>query len=599
MPGIAGIANNAVKDDTLNILEGMLKRMTYRKDYSLSQEVLVDKRVAFGKTDLGVFRPSESPSIENFTSLFDGEVYGNLPIAPDAWVQEDAHTTLKSLNGSYAFACLDEVRNLLFLVSDKFGSKPLYYTLLPDGFAFASEVKALLEIPGFDKELDRQAFADCYHFGFVLGNKTLFADTHLLPPASVLCFNLKTGTLEIEPYWHLVDLFSESGSQGDEIDTESVVASFGEAVDKRLGQIETIGVSLSGGLDSRAILAAMGKRSQGIHSYTLGLPGCQDQKLSAQLALIAKTNHTFLEIGPEYLGDFLELAETLVCLSDGFYHPHESTEKRALDYFKTSPFRIALRGHGGEIAKASLAYPVQVNRQLETKHSFQQVNEFIYQSANLGLHGFSTKTLFQEKMQEALEEGARRSLEAAQSPVCERLSAADQCVYFYIQQWVRRQVFASLAIFRTQQEVRLPFLDDDFLRKLLALPVSQRYAGEIHVQIVRRFSPDMMKVVNSNTGAPLDAGKIQLFMTDKFNAVMKRLSLPGYRHYTEFQKWQREHFRSSIEAILFDQRTMERGLYRQEGLREVFDAHVSGNGNFAHLLGTIVGLELWYRNFID
>ncbi|WP_448874895.1 asparagine synthase-related protein [Desulfobulbus propionicus] len=599
MPGIAGFANLESKEEMHKLLDTMLKRMTYREDYSVKQEVLVDNKVALGKTDLGILRKPEYESNKNFTSLFDGEVYDKQVIAPGAWIQEESYTTLRSLNGSYAFVCLDEVRNLLFLVSDKFGSRPLYYTIQSGSFAFASEVKALCELPGFNKEPDRQAFADCYHFGFVLGNKTLFVDTHLLPPASVLCFNLKTGTLDIEPYWHLVGLFTENGSLGGKVDIESVVASFGEAVDKRLGQIETVGVSLSGGLDSRAILAAMGQKAQGIHSYTLGLPGCQDEKLSAKLAQIAKTHHTFLEIGSEYLGDFLELAETLVCLSDGFYHPHESTEKRALDYFKTSPFRIALRGHGGEIAKASLAYPVQVNKQLETMHSFQQINQFIYQSANLGLHGFSTKTLFQKNMQEILEKGAWRSLEAAQTPACNKLSAVDQCVYFYIQQWIRRQVFASLAIFRTQQEVRLPYLDDNFLQKLLALPVSQRYSGEVHVQIVRRYFPDMIKVVNSNTGAPLDAGKMQLFMTEKFNAVLKRLSLPGYRHYTEFQKWQREHFRSSIERILFDQRTMERGLYRQQGLRDVFDSHVSGRGNFAHLLGTIVGLELWYRNFID
>ena len=127
---------------------------------------------------------------------------------------------------------------------------------------------------------------------------------------------------------------------------------------------------------------------------------------------------------------------------------------------------------------------------------------------------------------------------------------------------------------------------------------AQLCSGEVAVMI-KRFFPAMIKVVNSNTGASLDAGKTRLFLADKFNAVMKRLSLPGFRHYTEFQKWQREHFRASIEHIIFSQRTLERGLYRPEGLREVFDSHVSGSRNYAHLLGTIVGLELWYRNFID
>ena len=111
--------------------------------------------------------------------------------------------------------------------------------------------------------------------------------------------------------------------------------------------------------------------------------------------------------------------------------------------------------------------------------------------------------------------------------------------------------------------------------------------------------PALLKVPDSNTGAPLDAGPARLFVTDKFNAVMKRLSVRGFRHYTEFQKWHRSGFLEISRRIVFDDRTAARGLYRMDHMRTVFDAHASGAGDYGHLLGTIVGLELWYREFVD
>jgi asparagine synthase (glutamine-hydrolysing) len=596
MPGIAGVVNIATSEDTL---QAMLKRMTFREDYAVSQDLLQGKNIALGKTDIAILRKPAIKNNKNFTLFFDGEIYDENIIAPEVLLQGDQYKMLKSLKGSFAFACLDAAKNLLNLVSDKFGSRPLYYSSFAGGFVFASEIKALLALSQINKKPNLQAFADCYHFGFVLGDKTLFSDIHLLPPGSILTYDIKTGNLSITQYWQLHDIFPAKEQDGELSEVSEVASLFGEAVNNRLGQLESIGVSLSGGLDSRAILAAMKERAKGVHSYTLGLPGCQDEKLSARLARVAGTLHSFLEIGPEHLGDFLELAETLIYLSDGLYHPHESTEKRALDYFRNAPFRIVLRGHGGEIAKASLAYPVQVNEAVSQKLNHEQVIDFIYDSANLVLRDIDPHHLFQPAALNEMKNGARQSLTDSMKQAGDKLSSADQCIYFYIQEWIRRQVFASLAIFRTQTEIRLPYLDEDFLGSLLKLPLKKRYAGEVHVEIIRRFFPQMIKINNSNTGAPLDAGKTRLYITDKLNVIMKRLSLPGFRHYTEFQQWQRQQFRKSIETILFDPKTLARDLYNPLGLRNVFDSHVKGNKNYAHLLGTIVGLELWFRKFVD
>ena len=111
--------------------------------------------------------------------------------------------------------------------------------------------------------------------------------------------------------------------------------------------------------------------------------------------------------------------------------------------------------------------------------------------------------------------------------------------------------------------------------------------------------PELIKISDSNTGAPLDAGPLRLFITDKFNSLMKRLSVKGFRHYTEFQKWHRDSFRENTRKIIFSEQTAARNLYDMDMLKSVFDLHISGAKDYGHLLGTIVGLELWFRIFVD
>ena len=111
--------------------------------------------------------------------------------------------------------------------------------------------------------------------------------------------------------------------------------------------------------------------------------------------------------------------------------------------------------------------------------------------------------------------------------------------------------------------------------------------------------PGLVKIPNSNTGAPLDAGPLRLFISDKFNSLMKRLSVRGFRHYTEFQNWHREGFKQSSQEIIFSEKTKDRNIYNMDQLKSVFELHISGKKDYGHILGTIVGLELWFRSFVD
>ena len=605
MPGIAGIY---LEDGSVqSILEDMLAGLNHSKKSCMQLGCDSSNNFAYGFA-LHKFIRSCHALPENKISkdvfLFDGECY---PIRDnDYLISETARCLnkkdlggLKQIPGIFCAAGFDPSQKKIRLVNDKFGLKNIFYTKSSKGFAFASEIKALLKSPEISKKYDGQAFSDFYRFGFTLGSKTLFDNIHLLPPGSVLTYDMSKHEITIDNYFRLDSLFCENGTWDSRIDLNTVADSFVKGVQERMGDDTQKGISLSGGLDSRAILAAMQEKAGGIASYTLGLKGCHDEKLSDQMAKVSGTVHTMLELGVAYLGDFKTMAETLIYFSDGLYHPHESTEKLALDYFKDAGLAYVFRGHGGEIAKASLAYPIQVDANIRSVKGMDGVLEYIGDRANLVARELDISSIFKKSFHDEIKDGWKKSLEDTASGIEKDLAPEDVCIYFYIQEWIRRQVVSSLAIFRSQVEIRLPYLDEFFLEQLLKLPVEQRYTGEVQKKVVEMCMPKLTKIPDSNTGAPLDAGKLRLFVTDKFNSVMRRLSLPGFRHYTEYEKWQRKEFKESIEKIIFDEQTLDRAIYDPDGLKKAFNNHVSGKKNHAHLLGTVSGLELWFRMFVD
>ena len=505
--------------------------------------------------------------------------------------------TLK-IDGSFAGVLADENKKKLILFSDPFGLYPLYYYLTDDVLAFSANIKGLLEVPGFERQPDLETLASFWNFGFAFLDHTPFKNVSLLSAGTLLIFDLGDWKFEKKSYFNLLDLFGKYGSQQEFGDAAEA---FHQAVLKRSSDIDSIkiGLSLSGGLDSRAILGGLGDKAQKISTYTLGLPGCADEHLASRMASIYKCSHTFIPIEEEKLKDFETLARMMVTLSDGMYHPHESTEGTALDYLSTRPFDLMLRGHGGEIAKVALAYPVQATAEMKTMKT-SAVLESLFRKSSLAGGHIDMGSLLSDEVFRQVDGVAWDMFKKATEPAVNRkISNIDICVYLYIDEWIRRQVVASLSLFRSKVGVRLPYLDREFLATVLLLPAEKRWAGEFHRYFIHNFAPELESIPDSNTGAPLNAGPLRLFITDKVNAVLKRLGVTGFRHYTEFQKWQRKYFSSATEKILFSDQCLARGYYRREGLRKIFDHHVAGQGNYAHFLGTAVAIELWHRLFVD
>lgn len=204
---------------------------------------------------------------------------------------------LARLNGMFAFAIYDASRKTLFLARDRAGEKPLFYRLEDGVLYFASELKALLANPSLPRRIDAEAL-DCYlAMGFVPGDRCILQGYNKLPPAHAMTFDLQRGSAHVWRYWQLPE-FNESAKLVDEgALLDELEQLLEDAVRRQLIADVSVGVLLSGGVDSSLVTAMAVRCSGRVHTFSVGFPGHGSLDETPHARLIARhfgTQHTEL-----------------------------------------------------------------------------------------------------------------------------------------------------------------------------------------------------------------------------------------------------------------------------------------------------------------
>src|SRR4051812_46744718 len=154
---------------------------------------------------------------------------------------------IHELRGMFAFAIWDGRQRRLLVARDRLGIKPLYYWPTANGVAFASELRALLTLPGFPRTIDHDAVVEYIALGYVPEPRSIFAGVHKLPPGHLLEWRAEEG-LRVERYWSPVR--AENTSIGEQEAIEETRRLLDEAVNMHLESDVPLGAFLSGGIDS-------------------------------------------------------------------------------------------------------------------------------------------------------------------------------------------------------------------------------------------------------------------------------------------------------------------------------------------------------------
>lgn len=213
---------------------------------------------------------------------------------------------IEPLVGMWGAAIWDNAAGRLVVIRDRLGIKPVYYAPLNDGrYIFASEIRALLLHPQVSKHLDPVALDQLLTYRYVPGPRTLLRGIFKLQPGHAMC--LDANGARTERYWRPESAADSAPLRSDEAAEEAFLEAFDRSVQDRMVSDVPVGLFLSGGLDSAAILQAMARPD--LHAFTIGFEGntTDDEiPLAAETARLFGAQHHTITIGPKDYEGYLD-----------------------------------------------------------------------------------------------------------------------------------------------------------------------------------------------------------------------------------------------------------------------------------------------------
>jgi asparagine synthase (glutamine-hydrolysing) len=329
-----------------------------------------DEKVALGHRRLSIIdlKSGQQPLYNEdgtVSVVFNGEIYNFMDVRrrliADGHVfrtNSDTETIVhayerwgercvEQLRGMFAFAVRDAKHDTLFLARDRFGEKPLYYAEYDGTFAFASEMKAILTDPRFERRIDEEALAAYMLFSYVPAPLTIFKGIHKLRPGYTLM--IANGQVTERQYWDLTFNTNRSRSEASFID--ELNDRIAESVRLQLVSDVPLGAFLSGGIDSSAVVAHMSMASTDpVRTFTIGFDGGnarQDERRYAQMtATRYGTAHHVFDVQPDPAG----VIESIVTSFDEPFADDSTIPSYFVCKIARQHVTVALSGLGGDEA---------------------------------------------------------------------------------------------------------------------------------------------------------------------------------------------------------------------------------------------------------
>jgi asparagine synthase (glutamine-hydrolysing) len=514
---------------------------------------------------------------------------------------------VEHLRGMFAFAIWDSKRRRLVLARDRLGIKPLYYALAEDGsICFASEIKAIIGAGAVKPELNYGALADYVANRSTSGEETLFRGVKRLLPGHTLSWD--DGRVEINRYWDLSFAKASEVLSDDEY-VEQFRESFRESVRLRLMADVPLGIFLSGGIDSAAIVAMVGQMvGERIKTFSVAFAerDANELRYARAVAQAFATQHYEIIVTA---GQFFDALPALVYQEDEpIAHP-SSVPLYFVSKLAAAHVKVVLTGEGSDELLAgygkyrSTIYNIALGRAyhsslpcglrdvikkgiLKAKPASRLRQRFsrTFLCLEPGLEDiyFDNFSVFSRAMQgrlfsdQALERiGAADPYRSAldlisqsdAESLLDQLLAADMKTYLHELLMKQDQMSMAASI-----ESRVPFLDHKLVEFAAALPAKMKLRGLQTKYILRRAM----------------AGRLP-----KEILTRKKMGFP-----VPIGAWLRGPSNHVLEEYVLSERACARGVFNQGYVRELVARHRAGE-NHSERLWALINFEIWQRNFFD
>ncbi|HQH54142.1 MAG TPA: asparagine synthase-related protein [Candidatus Hydrogenedentes bacterium] len=500
---------------------------------------------------------------------------------------EEESSFPSGLNGIFHGLLVDKATQTALLFNDRFGMHRIYYHESREAFYFAAEAKAILRVRQDLRSLNPRSLGEFVACGCVLENRTLFHNICLLPPGSawiIRSFSIERRGCYFEPkQWENQSL----------LDPESYYRQFRAVFSKNLPRYfngrERVALSLTGGLDTRMIIAAHNPSLGSLPCYTFGgmFRDSQDVRVARKVAAVCGQTHEVLRVGSDFLSRFSQYAERTVYLTDGnidvSFSPDLFLNENAR---KIAPVRMT-GNYGGEVLRHLRPFkPTESLPGLFTVEIFSAARQ--------------AKETYDELLQE--------------HPLS--FIVFRQCPWFH---------YGLLALEQTQLSLRTPYLDNDLVQTAFRAPESAITNNEACLRLIRDSKPQLCQIW-ADRGPFTERSQrfyeraSRTFLNFTFKAEyaydygmpqwlaridgwlspirLDRLFL-GRHKFKHFRLWYRGALAPYVREMLLDSQTVARPYLERSTLEGLVRDHLAGVGNYTREIHKILTLEIIARKFLD
>jgi asparagine synthase (glutamine-hydrolysing) len=603
MPGIVGLITKMPRERAERELHGMTATMRHASFY---------QTVTWSDENLGVYVASIerkgsfaagmplSNEQEDVVLVFSGEEFPepttqhrlqqrghDFELDGPAYLvhqYEEDPNFLADLNGRFHGVIIDRRFGTVKLFNDRYGMHRIYYHESKEAFYFAAEAKAILAVRPELRKANARGLGEFVACGCVLENRTLFEGVHVLPLAADWIF--QGGSVPRKGnYFQPADWEAQS-----ELKVEAYYQKLREIFARNLPRyfkhIEPIGISLTGGLDTRMIMAWHKGTPGSLPCYSFGgtYRDCQDVVIARKVARACAQPHQVIPLGKEFLSRFADYAERSVYLTDGC-----TSVNRAADLYANERAReiapVRMTGnYGGEVLRRVVAFKAT--------------------SPTAGLF----RAEFLSHVDAAA--GTYRAL------------LRTHPLSFAVFRQAPWHHYGLLALEQTQVDLRSPYLDNEFVRAVFCAPQAALTNNDISLRLIADGDPVLRNIPTdrgygrSGPMAAFNQALIEFTVkaeyaydygmpqwvagTDHlFSAFhFERLFL-GRHKFAHFRIWYRDALAEYVRQILLDPRTLARPYLHAPAVEAVVHGHLKGNRNYTSEIHELLTLELVHRLFVD
>ena len=499
--------------------------------------------------------------------------------------EEEGDQFFEKLNGVFSGLLVDKRRNRAFLFNDRYGLARIYFCETKDATYFASEAKALLRILPELRAFDEEGVAQFLNYGCTLEWRTLFRGVQLLPGGSLWSF--ESGNCHKRKYFS-----PEMWESQPTLTAEAFEAEFEETFKRILPRYfessSKIGISLTGGLDGRMIMACLPHTADEPVCYTFSGENGQtlDDLLAARVAKACDLEHRLLRIGPDFFSDFASQVDRTVNTTDGCFGAlgaHEiylNAQARQL-----APVRLT-GVFGGEILRGVSTFK-------SARISPQLTNPEFHRNTNSLAGG-----------------------ELAKDEV--------HPVTFAAFKEVPWNIFGSVAACQSQVIFRTPYLDNEIVALAFRAPEKLGRSPLLPLGIVENSNPILSRIPTDRGYVGKD-GKVAhilrrffaeaTFKIDYYNSeglphflspldtmlrrVSSGLGILGLHKYLPYRHWFRRELAGYLNDVFEDVRTRQSPVWNSDFVNHLASDHIAGRKNYVREINAVLTLHAVERLLIQ